>query len=106
MQSIDFLAYKLNEKDCYVLLNSIPNRSFMNMGYSMMSVYQDLVKQVKQTSDYPQTNLIPVHFQPFIKRTGEEHLFKSQLNIHMKIVELVWYNNKWNFIRVREDRQS
>jgi hypothetical protein len=104
--TIDFVAVR-NETSAnpneYVLLSGIDPQQALRLGFETLPSYA----QARKTMVSRNPNLVPVHFQPFLKVTGEEYRFVPEpdvRNLHGACIELSWTDGKWKLHRVREDK--
>jgi hypothetical protein len=112
--TIDFFCIKSKKSNEYVLLNGISNKVFKRIGLTFDEEYLDLLKSVQNIIDIDlqfdsiKIDYFPVIFKPSFSPIPFIHLFKSEIDIHGKIVELSYYTEKniWKFNRIRNDREK
>lgn len=93
--TIDFLAIKENSD--YLLFVGIDRMMFRRFNLTLPSNYKQLLEGIKLNESY-----FPV---PFYNSLKEAHQFKTNKDIHERIVELSLVNDKWELKRLRKDRQ-
>jgi hypothetical protein len=115
-QTIDFLAVRCppelapigearGKGQCFMLMNGMPTREVRELGVPLPPKYLNLVPALDLNAEY-----MPVPFTPSLVCAADPKFMYSELDLHLKIVELLYHPDPkapyWEFIKERLDRKG
>lgn len=112
--TIDFLAMQVPDNLRNALIPTKPNLETYMLFVGISSRLRNTLRihplpfEDKILGDISNRNsggtYMPIHFQPSIR--GNVHWFFGEKGLHKKIVELLYNNGNWEYVRTRDDRQA